>query len=105
MAKLQHQHSTGGQGFSPKVAQQLGLGRQESAQDGPGRANGQAAQANGPIMTFGQPAPKVQHQPVAASSRYCTLLCVLQCVPQLCEGRLLKTVPASILMLPFPSHM
>ncbi|CAL5220629.1 g2672 [Coccomyxa viridis] len=69
VGRLQHQHSSGGQGFSPKVAQQLGLHRPESAQDVPGSADGQSAQSNGPIMTFGQPAQRPQHQPAAHSTR------------------------------------
>ena len=75
VGRLQHQHSSGGQGFSPKVAQQLGLHRPESAQDVPSSADGQAAQSNGPIMTFGQPTQRPQQQPAAQSSRSAPTLC------------------------------
>lgn len=71
VGKLQHQHSSAGQGFSPKVAQQLGLHRPGSGQDGQrASSDGQATHSNGPIMTFGQPPNKPQHQPTAAPSRY-----------------------------------
>ena len=73
MSKLQREHSAGGQGFSPKVAQTLGLNR---AASGPESTDGQPVQANGPIATFGQPASKPQHQPAAASLRYGQVHCI-----------------------------
>ena len=67
MSKLQREHSASGQGFSPKVAQQLGLNQAPSGLES---TDGQPVQSNGPITTFGQSASKPQHHPAAASHRY-----------------------------------